>query len=58
MSKQIENKQVAAPANKQQVKGEPKVWRLTSPQGRPYLTSDPVEARHLISTKGYTEVSE
>lgn len=57
MSKQIENKQAEAPVNKQ-VKGGPKVWRLTSPQGRPYLTSDPVEARHLISTKGYTEASE
>ena len=56
MSRQIENKQAEAPVNKQ--KGGPRVWRLTSPQGRPYLTSDPVEARHLISTKGYTEVSE
>lgn len=59
MKKDVENKQ-AATANKQRPakqQGEQKVWRLKSPQGRPYLTSDPIEARHLINTLGYTEVS-
>lgn len=58
MNKQAENKQAAPAVDKKAKTGAGKVWKLTSPEGRVYLTSDPVEARHLIGTKGYAEVSE
>ena len=56
MSKQAENKQAAPAVDKKAKTGAGKVWRLTSPEGRVYVTSDPAEAHHLTNTRGYREV--
>lgn len=54
MTKQVETKQAAAPANKQAVASQ-KVWELVAPSGLKYRTSNEAEAKNLIFTRGYRE---